>query len=116
MQFEHIPGMENLSDLLTKSLPWMVSRTYVEPLLLWKGDTVDDPSGSSNPEGSVAHLAHNATRVSTMDGGQAQDSNEQSSYDVLGQYDSGGDRDGPVFNELWNNQYAVLMDLDTQEE
>ena len=42
----------------------------MELLLLWKGDTFNALSGSSNPEESVAHMAHNATHVSTTDEGQ----------------------------------------------
>ena len=54
MRFEHIPGMENPANVFTKPLPWFRLKTFVEPLLLWKGDTVDAPSGTSNPEGSDA--------------------------------------------------------------
>ena len=55
LRFEHIPGTENPADLLTKALPWAVSRKYIEPLLLWKGDTADAPPGRENPEGSVEY-------------------------------------------------------------
>ena len=45
MRFEHIPGTENPADILTKPLPWFSLKVFVEPLLLWKGDTVEPPSG-----------------------------------------------------------------------
>ena len=54
VHFEHIPGTENPADILMKPLPWFSLKIFVEPLLLWKGDTVDAPSGTSNPEGSDA--------------------------------------------------------------
>ena len=54
VRFEHIPGTENPADILTKPLPWFSLKVFVEPLLLWKGDTVDSPLGTSNPEGSDA--------------------------------------------------------------
>ena len=54
LRFEHISGVENPADILTKPLPWFSLKVFVEPLLLWKGDTVDAPSGTSNPEGSDA--------------------------------------------------------------
>ena len=50
--FEHILGTENPADILMKPLPWFSLKVFVKPLLLWKGDTVDAPSGTSNPEGS----------------------------------------------------------------
>ena len=45
-------GTENPANILTKPLPWFSLKIFVEPLLLWKGNTVDAPSGTSNPEGS----------------------------------------------------------------
>ncbi len=53
LRFEHIPGTENPADILTKPLPWYMLRVFVEPLLMWKGDTNDAPTGSSDPEGSI---------------------------------------------------------------
>eukprot|EP00977_Amphora_coffeiformis_P020819 scaffold8559_cov92-Amphora_coffeaeformis.AAC.1 len=53
LHFEHIPGTENPADVLTKSLAWNVLKIYIEPLLFWKGETSDAPSGSPNPEGSI---------------------------------------------------------------
>ena len=55
LKVEHIPGNENPADPLTKAWPWAVSRKYIEPLLLWKGDTAEAPSGHVNPEGSVKY-------------------------------------------------------------
>ena len=54
VRFDHIPGAENPADILSKPLPWFVLKVFVEPLLPWKCDTVDSPSGTSNPEGSDA--------------------------------------------------------------
>ena len=33
IRFEHIPSIDNPSDILTKSLPWHKARVHVEPLL-----------------------------------------------------------------------------------
>ena len=52
VQFEHIPGTENPADVLTKPLPWFSLKIFVELLLPWKGNTVDAPSGTSDPKGS----------------------------------------------------------------
>ena len=41
VRFEHIPGTENPADILTKPSPWFSLKVFVEPLLLWKGDTVE---------------------------------------------------------------------------
>ena len=46
--------MENPANILKKPLPWFSLNVFVEPLLLWKGDGVDDPSGTSDLEGSDA--------------------------------------------------------------
>ena len=46
-------------------------KVFVKPLLLWKGDTADVPSGSANPEGSDAGPGHEAARdlnADIMDG------------------------------------------------
>ena len=77
LRFEHIPGTENPADLLTKALPWAVSRKYIEPLLLWKGDTAEALSGSVNPEGSVEYLGphttdHRQTVAEVRHGGASQ--------------------------------------------
>ena len=53
LRFEHLPGTENPSDILTKSLPWFMLKVFVEPLLDWKGDTSQIRTGSQNPEGSI---------------------------------------------------------------
>ena len=49
--FEHIPSIDNPSDILTKSLPWHKARVHVEPLLFWKGKTSAD-TGMAPSEGS----------------------------------------------------------------
>ena len=49
VHFEFLPGRENPSDILTKNLPWAKACVFVEPLLLWKGETVS--SGTPNQRG-----------------------------------------------------------------
>ena len=49
VHFEFLPGHENPSNILTKNLPWAKARVFVEPLLLWKGETVS--SGTTNQRG-----------------------------------------------------------------
>ena len=41
MHFIHIDGKENPADVMTKFLPWATARAFIEPLLLWKGNTLD---------------------------------------------------------------------------
>ena len=102
MQFEHIPGTENPADILTKPLPWFMLKVYVEPLLLWKGDTANTPSGSSNPEGSDVNPGSVPSEMN----------HEQDSVQV-------GVRNGQVAFQiptiLYNNQYAVLADTYSTE-
>ena len=83
-------------DILTKPLPWFMLKVFVEPLLLWKGDTQEVPSGSQNLEGSDAgpcsavpdeHVNHERER--NVDAGFTS-------------------RQIPT--ELYGNQYAVLFD------
>ena len=54
VRFEFLPGTENPSDCLTKSLPHHVARNHLEPLLFWKGETMQDTEGPTrvNQEGS----------------------------------------------------------------
>ena len=52
LHFEHIPGMENPANILMKPLPWFSLKDFFEPLLQWKGDRVDDPLSTSDPERS----------------------------------------------------------------
>ena len=49
VRFEFLPGRETPSDILTKNLPWAKACVFVEPLLLWKGETVS--SGTPNQRG-----------------------------------------------------------------
>jgi hypothetical protein len=116
LRFEHIPGTENPADVLTKSLAWNVLKTYIEPLLFWKGETSDAPSGSPNPEGSITSPGHEtplASGVSTNVSVDVDTRQHDSEADVdARQHDPGQDQDQPAFNRLWNNQYAVLMELD----
>ena len=112
LRFEHIPGTENPADVLTKSLAWATMRQFVEPLLLWKGDTADAPSGSHNPEGSDADPGHGWTRVT--DGSHGTNETNPGFGVPLGQLmdsdtrDLRDGRDAPVVPLLWNNQYAAL--------
>ena len=39
LYFLHMDGVDNPADLLTKFLPWAVARAFIEPLLLWRGET-----------------------------------------------------------------------------
>eukprot|EP00977_Amphora_coffeiformis_P021364 scaffold9242_cov113-Amphora_coffeaeformis.AAC.2 len=116
LRFEHIPGTENPADVLTKSLAWNVLKTYIEPLLFWKGETSDAPSGSPNPEGSITSPGHEtplASGVSTNVSVDVDSCQHDSDVDVdARQHDPEQDQDQPAFNRLWNNQYAVLTELD----
>ena len=102
LRFEHIPGTQNPSDILTKPLAWSVLRQYVEPMLLWKGDTADAPSGSSNPEGSDANPGHEQSRDEI---GVTDDARVRSAST-----DQVVRASPPVVSALWNNPYAVLAD------
>ncbi len=56
LRFEHIPGTNNPSDILTKPLPYYKARVFIDPLLLWKGETKHEEKTSPSkdkPEGSV---------------------------------------------------------------
>ena len=43
LYFIFIEGIDNPADILTKFLPWATSRAFIEPLLLWRGDTITAP-------------------------------------------------------------------------
>jgi hypothetical protein len=117
LRFEHIAGTENPADILTKPLAWHMMRVFVEPLLMWKGDTLDAPSGSPNPEGSNAAETPitspspglpesnpgNPRGVSTDPGTNA--NSGQSSI-----VRAGNPGAHVVSGVLWNNQYAALAD------
>ena len=96
LRFEHIPGTANPADILTKPLPWATMREYVGPLLFWKGEMVV-PSGSQNPEGSDTNPGQDYTRDSSLVA------------------DSGHGGNPPVMSRLWNNRYAVLVDVDDDD-
>ena len=40
INFIHIPGTENVADVLTKFLPWSILKELVGPILFWKGETI----------------------------------------------------------------------------
>jgi hypothetical protein len=52
MYFLHMDGKENPADVMTKFLPWCTARAFIEPLLLWKGNTMEiapHEEGSDKP-------------------------------------------------------------------
>ena len=40
--FEYLPSTQNPSDVLTKNLPWAKACVFIEPFLLWKGETTSN--------------------------------------------------------------------------
>ncbi len=104
LRFEHIPGTENASDILTKPLAWFMMRVFVEPLLLWRGDTADIPS-APNPEGSDTSPGHGTRDCSD----HGRDSTGGGASEVTRQSEPAGT---PARSVLWNNQYAALMTED----
>eukprot|EP00977_Amphora_coffeiformis_P024646 scaffold16513_cov158-Amphora_coffeaeformis.AAC.1 len=102
LRFEHIPGTENPADVLTKSLAWNVLKTYIEPLLFWKGETSDAPSGSPNRERSITSPGHEtslASGVSTNVSVDVDTRQHDSEADVdARQHDPEQDQDQPAFN------------------
>eukprot|EP00977_Amphora_coffeiformis_P001229 scaffold258_cov110-Amphora_coffeaeformis.AAC.3 len=66
LRFEHIPGTEIPADVFTKSLAWNVLKTYIEPLLFWKGETFDAPLGSPNPERGITGPGHETPLASCV--------------------------------------------------
>jgi hypothetical protein len=117
LRFEHIAGTENPADILTKPLAWHMMRVFVEPLLMWKGDTLDAPTGSQDPEGSitleqpVTGPSHGLPESSpgnphgVSDTGLNENSG-QSSFVCVG---TPGVHQS-ISSVLWNNQYAALVD------
>ena len=107
LRFEHMAGTENPADILTKPLPWFTLRIFVEPFLMWKGDTDDAPSGSTNPEGSDANPGTARTRESSSPAetrefpGASNETQRHHDTSHAGQ---------EIPRELANNQYAVLYD------
>ena len=100
IRFEHIPGTENPSDILTKALAWAKLRVFVEPSLDWKGDTKDHP-GSPDLEGSIT--GHIGEPVTSPSHGQrnATNLNQESAHASAGaQVPS---------HPLSNNQYFALF-------
>ena len=71
---------------------------FVEPLLLWKGDTVDPPSGIPNPEGSDAGPG--------VENPGDPPSHGRDSANVSGH---------AIPTVLHGNQYAVLYDAEPTE-
>ena len=100
MHFEHLPGMENPTDIFTKLLPWFILKNFVEPLLFWKGDTAAAPSGAHNPEGSVADPGYGQSREAAVESQRGEPTQRGD-----GEHTQGAD-------VLWNNQYAALHEDD----
>ena len=107
LRFEHIPGTENPADILTKPLAWYQMRVFVEPLLFWKGDTMDAPAGSSgspNPEGSIT-AEQPVTSPSPGLPGPSRVTSDNFGQSPIVRGGNAGTR-----GVLWNNQYAALAD------
>jgi hypothetical protein len=77
-------------------------KIFVEPLLMWKGDVGDVPSGSHNPEGSDANPGHGQTRESMNQDLNVTEPNP----------DGNGSTSVSIPIVLMNNQYAVLWSND----
>ena len=109
LRFEHIPETENPADILTKGLPWFKLRVFVEPLLLWKGDTADVPVPQHGPEGSNTNPGQAVTerddgsRVTTEDGWTLVRGTRAGG--VTNQNSTGGDARASVVS---HNMYEVL--------
>ncbi len=113
VRFEHLPGTENPADIFTKPLPWHTMRNFVEPLLMWKGDTQSHhvtaaaPVPSPAPEGSIEGPGHDSSRDSQQ---------ERSATAVWTTTNTEVTIDAPAVpsragsNVLWNNMYAVLSE------
>ena len=113
LRFENIPGTENPADIMTKPLAWHVLQQYVEPMLLWKGETLDAPSGSPNPEGSDAGPGLNGSRVDAES--RIPDGNGQGRArlnDTNANSDASAPIHGAILPALWNNQCAALADTE----
>eukprot|EP00977_Amphora_coffeiformis_P004124 scaffold828_cov117-Amphora_coffeaeformis.AAC.3 len=104
IRFEHIPGTENMADVFTKSLAWNVLKTYIKPLLFWKGKTSDALSGHETP------LASNVSTNMSVDVNLG--CNELMVDVDLNHHNPEQDQDQPAFSRLCNNQYTALMDLE----
>ena len=109
LRFEHISGTENPADILTKPLPWYKLRVFVEPLLSWKGDTEDAPSGSPDPEGSIT-ANQPVTSPSRGLRGVSTESRLNANSGQSSIVHAGTAGGLSVSGVLWNNQYAALAD------
>ena len=107
LRFEHIPGTGNPADILTKPLAWYQMRVFVEPLLFWKGDTMDAPTGSSgspNPEGSITAEQPVTSPSPGLPGPSRVTSDNFGQSSIVRGGNAG------AHGVLWNNQYAALAD------
>ena len=95
---------------MTKPLAWANLCVFVEPLLLWKGDTVDAPSGSSNPEGSVARPGREQSREASSH--VERDENRSAMRARLDR--AGRGHETANAHVLSGNQYAVLFENDEE--
>jgi hypothetical protein len=64
MYFMHIPGKVNVSDIFTKFLPWADFWPLVQPLLFWKGETMQAIEATTTLMEIVTYLKESAS----MDG------------------------------------------------
>ena len=106
--------MENAGDILTKPLPWYKMKIFVEPLLLWKGDTNNAPVPSEVPEGSNTLAQRSGTEPVTgaevrPDVGTPTNGLVVRNAHAVHEW---GHFDEDVPPELYGNQYAVLYDQD----
>eukprot|EP00977_Amphora_coffeiformis_P026772 scaffold30125_cov92-Amphora_coffeaeformis.AAC.1 len=77
---------------------------------------VDETTLTISESGNITSPGHEtplASSVSTNVSVDVDTRQHDSEADVdARQHDPGQDQDQPAFNRLWNNQYAVLMELD----
>ena len=127
LRFEHIPGIQNPADILTKCMPWYKAKVFVEPLLLWKGDTALAPvaaavtAGSEGSDASPTHAVPRDSAVTsvTADGwitvgdGFRPTTQVVNANSTIG--DAGAHAGVTTSDVLYNNQYSALMAIDGDE-
>ena len=117
LRFEHVPGTENCSDILTKPLPWHKLKIFVEPLLMWKGDTNEAPSPGQVTEGSITRPQPELRQGEP--GANIESGHESLLVNVTGgttNIQSNESNVGFIPPELYGNQYAALYDRSDYED
>ena len=114
LHFEHIPGTENPADILTEPLLWFALKTFVEPLLMWKGDAVDAPPGDPNPEGSDTDPGRGTSRVVSQSRVVAMNHRRDSTGARGGASFENPSAGMPIPAALPNNQCSALCEEDDQ--